>query len=82
MFYVYVLYNGKRFYIGLTADLKRRLSEHRSGKVKSTQDRKNLRLIFYEAFIDKADAERRERYFKTTKGKRSLRLILKKTLFS
>ena len=80
MFYVYVLYDGKEFYIGLTADIKRRLSEHKAGKVRSTKKRIGLKLIFYEAFLNKSDAERRERYFKTTKGKRSLRLMLKRTL--
>ena len=80
MFYVYILYDGKRFYIGLTSDLDRRLSEHKSGKVKATKNRKSLKLVFYEVLLKKEDAVRRERYFKTTKGKRSLRLILKKTL--
>jgi predicted GIY-YIG superfamily endonuclease len=37
-------------------------------------------LIFCEYFLSKADAQRREKYFKTTKGKRTLKLILKNSL--
>jgi len=38
---------------------------------------KSLELIFYEAFPTKTDALRRESYFKTTKGKVTLRQMLK-----
>ena len=36
-----------------------------------------MRLAFYEAFPDRADALGRERYLKTTAGKRALRLMLR-----
>jgi len=35
-----------------------------------------LKLIFYEAYLVKSDAQRREMYLKTTKGKRALKLML------
>lgn len=35
-----------------------------------------LKLIFYEAYLMKSDAQRREVYLKTTKGKRALKLML------
>jgi hypothetical protein len=38
-------------------------------------------LIFYESFIDKQDAIKREHYLKSSKGKISLRNILKNTLY-
>ena len=74
MYYVYVLrsqIDGK-LYVGFTEDLKKRLIAHNSGKNLSTQTSKPLDLIFYEAFINKFDALRRERYFKTTKEKVTL----------
>jgi len=37
-------------------------------------------LVFYEAYKSKKDAQRRETYFKTTKGKRALKLILQESL--
>lgn len=79
MYYTYVLYGGKRFYIGYTSNLKRRLHEHSLGKVKSTKNL-NVKLIFYEAFISKLSARSREKYFKTTKGKRALRIMLKEII--
>ena len=84
MFYVYVLrsFKDKKFYIGFTNDLKRRMKEHNSGKNISTRPRLPLKLVYYEAHLSKADAERRERYFKTTKGKSTLRQMLKESLRS
>ena len=67
-------------YIGSTDNLKRRFREHSIGKIQSTKSRKPLKLIFYEAFSNKEDAIRRERYFKTTKGKTTLRIMLRESL--
>jgi len=59
------LNNGK-IYKGVTNDLKRRVSEHNLGKVTSTKYKRPLKLIHYEAYLLKDDAERREKYLKTT----------------
>ena len=77
--YLYVLLSLKdnKFYIGSTNDLKRRLQEHQQGKNISTAKRRPLKLIFYEAYPTKSDAERREGYFKTDKGKTTLRQMLR-----
>ena len=82
MYYVYILwsYEQSKFYIGYTNDIKRRLSEHRAGKVHSTKRYTQFTLLFYEAFIAQEDAIRRELYFKTTKGKKALRLMLRHSL--
>ncbi|MFA4936999.1 MAG: GIY-YIG nuclease family protein [Patescibacteria group bacterium] len=80
--YVYILKSLKDglFYIGFSTDLKRRLQEHNSGKNISTSRRLPLQLIYYEAFLSRTDASQRERYFKTSKGKTTLRLMLKEFL--
>jgi len=82
MYFVYVLFSlkDKKFYIGFTNDLERRLREHNSGKNISTKSRLPLKLLYYEAHLSKGDSSRRERYFKTTKGKSSLKQMLRESL--
>lgn len=75
MFYTYVLESGndKHLYIGYTNDLKKRILEHQKGGVFSTRGRLPLRLVYYEACLDKYKALRREAYFKTGFGRRFLK---------
>lgn len=61
--------DGKH-YVGYTKDLKRRVEEHRQQKTKSTRPRTPLKLIYYEACLDGKDAKQREKYLKTTAGRR------------
>jgi len=62
MYYVYVLRSAvdDELYIGSTPDLRRRLSEHNSGKAAATSPRRPLILIYYESYFAKEDAVRRE----------------------
>lgn len=81
MFYVYLLRskrNGK-IYTGFTIDLKRRVMEHLRGDGYTTKRMGEIELIYYEAFKNNIDAKDREKYLKTTKGKRTIRLMLKNT---
>jgi len=82
MHYVYVLpsQKDKKFYIGFTGDLQRRLKEHNTGKNISTKSKRSLKLIYYEAHSSKKDAMRRKRSFKTTKGKSTLKQMLRDSL--
>ena len=82
MYYVYIFQSqkDKKLYIGFTSNLKKRIRKHRAGEVTSTKARRPLRLVFYEAFLAKQDALRRERYFKTQKGKASLKQIIRNSL--
>ena len=72
MFYVYVpeSVNDSGFYIGCTKDLKNRMKQHNYGHVKATKNRLPMKLIYYEASLDRGDAFQREKYLKTTYGKR------------
>ena len=47
-------------YVGSTDDLERRLKEHNGGNVYSTRRNKPWKLIYYEAFLNRADASSRE----------------------
>ena len=71
MFYVYILLSEKdnKRYIGCTENLDRRLAEHNSGLVKSTKNRRPLKLIYFEEYESKSDARKREKEIKAKKGK-------------
>lgn len=77
--YVYVLRSEAdgRLYTGCTQNLKRRLAEHEAGNVPSTVKRRPLILIYYEFCVGQSDAYRREKYLKTTYGKRYLKSRLR-----
>lgn len=71
MHYVYILESLKdeKMYVGYTNDLRRRIDEHNQGKSFATAPRKPFKLIYYEAYIYREDAEKRERFFKTGWGR-------------
>ena len=81
-YYIYLLHTFKdsQFYTGFTQDLRQRVHEHNAGKNVSTKHRRPLELVFYEAFLSKLDALKRERYLKTTKGKAVLKNMLRNFL--
>lgn len=63
----------QKFYTGITSNLERRIKEHEQGKNISTAYRRPLKLIYYEAYLLKQDAEAREKYLKTSMGRRVIR---------
>ena len=77
--YVYVLESQKdgKFYVGYTKDLQKRLEEHNNGRVPSTKERRPMTLIYWEGCMSQKDATRREKYLKTTWGKRYIKGRLK-----
>ena len=82
MYYTYVLQSekGQQFYFGFTKDLKQRFDQHQKGNVDSTKNRRPLRLVYYEACIDKNDALKREKYFKTYHGRMYIQKRIKSYL--
>jgi len=72
MSYVYVLGSDRapdRFYVGRTADLKRRIAEHNAGKSRHTKKFAPWSLISYFGFSDAGTAEAFEAYLKTSSGR-------------
>jgi len=65
-------------YVGYTQNLKQRFEQHNNGQVDSTKNRRPLKLIYFEACLNKEDAIRREKYLKTHYG----RMFIKKRLKS
>ena len=75
---VYVLRSLKdrKRYIGMTErPLSERISEHNSGLVKSTRHRKPLQYSYHEEFSSKKEAMKREKFFKSGKGREFLKSI-------
>ena len=63
MYYVYILESidsDRKRYIGYTSDLKRRFKEHNSDKNSGYTRNRKWSLIYYEAFLDRAVAMKRE----------------------
>jgi putative endonuclease len=75
MFYVYLLHSisDNGFYIGFSTDLRKRVSEHKRGASFATKSRGPWKLIYYEAYTEREDAEGREKYLKSGAGRRFLR---------
>ena len=77
MFFVYALKSIERtyIYVGLTDNLERRLSEHNSGKNKTTRPYRPFVLIHSEMFETRIEARQREKYLKSGIGKDFLRSL-------
>ena len=75
MFSVYVLRSLKngRFYTGFTGNFSRRIIEHNSGKSLYTKLTKPFELVYVEEFVIKSEALKREKFFKTGKGRELLK---------
>lgn len=71
MFYTYILLSSKShiFYYGFTSDLKTRIDQHNSGKVKSTSPYVPWKLVWYGGFSTEREAKNFELYLKTESGK-------------
>ncbi|OGK52311.1 hypothetical protein A2966_03395 [Candidatus Roizmanbacteria bacterium RIFCSPLOWO2_01_FULL_41_22] len=73
-YYVYLLLlKTGDIYTGFTSDLKRRLKHHESGGVVSTKYQRPVKLVHYEAYLEKEDAQRREKFLKSSDGKKLLK---------
>ncbi len=64
-------------YTGFTKELEKRIQDHNKGKVKSTKNRTPFELVYYEASRDISDATHREKYLKSTYGKRYIKNRIK-----
>ena len=82
IYYKYVLISSKdnKLYVGWTPDIRKRIKDHNLGLVPSTKARKPLKLVFYEAFINRKDAIFREKFLKSGWGRRHLKIALKHNL--
>jgi len=75
MHYVYVLRSltDDGFYVGYSANLRKRFEQHSQGNSFATSYRGPWKFIYYEAYLEQSDALGREKYLKSGAGRRFLR---------
>jgi putative endonuclease len=77
LYTVYVLKNSAGIlYKGITEDLERRLLQHNAGYSRWTKDKGPWELVYTETFYDKTVALKREKFFKSGKGREFVYQIL------
>ena len=76
--YVYAIQSLKdrRIYVGLSADVEKRVRQHNSGKSKSTKGYVPWRLIYQEELTSRLLAREREKYLKSGTGKEFLKSLV------
>lgn len=82
MFYAYVLESLKdnSLYYGSSANPEKRLSDkHNRGGVSYTKRKVPWVIVYQEKYTTRAEAMRREKFFKTGKGREFIRNILQNT---
>lgn len=78
MFYVYVIrskINGS-LYKGHCEDIKERLKPHNAGQTKSIKHNLPYEIAYFEIFLTREEAIKREKYFKTSAGRGFIKTML------
>ncbi len=79
-YYVYILTNRKQgaLYVGMSNNLERRVSEHKSSEIDGfTKDYEVKKLVYYEHFTDVKAAIKREKQLKRWHREWKIELIMK-----
>ena len=78
-YYVYVLKSLKDDirYIGSAQNVEKRLAEHTRGKQQYTKGHVPWELVYQEECSSRSEASKKERFFKSTTGRRRLDELLK-----
>ena len=79
MFHVYILRSGRtgRRYVGSCEDVDARLRQHNAGLSKATRHGLPWTVLRTEQFSTRAEAVRKERYYKTGRGRDELDRLLR-----
>ena len=81
-YFVYILYSRQyhRTYIGQTNSLQNRLGYHNAGKVRSTKAYAPWEMIYFEEHNSRSEAMKREKWLKTSQGRKLVKRILNEYL--
>ena len=79
-YFVYILKskNHNKTYVGYTNNLERRLKEHNSGKSIFTSKFVPWKIIYKEEFDQDIEARKKEKYYKSSAGRRKIKLLISK----
>ena len=66
-------------YVGLTSDIENRIHRHNSGYEKTTKPYRPFNLIYTEIAENRESARLREKFLKSSTGKRFLRKLIENT---
>jgi len=75
MHYVYILLNEAktRTYTGVADDVNKRLALHNAGRVKASRPYRPYNIIHTESFETLKEARQREKFYKSTTGRRKIK---------
>jgi putative endonuclease len=75
---VYILLSKSRTrtYTGVAADVDERLKRHNDGHVPASRPYRPYEIIYVEAYPTLKEARQRERFYKSTTGRRRLRKLI------
>lgn len=78
MYHVYILLNEckTRTYTRVAEDLEKRLKEHNAGRVKASNPHRPYKVIHTEWFETLREASQKEKFYKSTTGRRRLKEML------
>ncbi|MFH1594687.1 MAG: GIY-YIG nuclease family protein [Candidatus Omnitrophota bacterium] len=81
MHYVYIIRSEKTksHYIGSTADVEKRITQHNNNQTRATRHKGPFTLAYKEPLETKAEARKRENQIKRFKGNRQFRRLIGKT---
>jgi putative endonuclease len=83
MYYTYLLEStlDKSWYIGYSKDLKSRFVSHNKEENIATKNERPWKLIYYEAYLNRIDAKKREMFLKSGSGRKYLKKQLQNYLY-
>jgi len=80
MYFLYILksINYRKSYIGITENVSRRLQEHNAGMSFFTKPYSPWTILYTEECKNREEARQREKYFKSTTGRREMKKMFAK----
>ncbi|RPH30084.1 MAG: GIY-YIG nuclease family protein [Bacteroidales bacterium] len=74
MYFVYVIESliFGNLYKGMTQNLEQRLKEHNDGRTRSNKAYAPFKIVYFEEYEMIEEARKREKYFKTSTGRKYL----------